>query len=284
MKRIVSLALIVVLALSCTSCVLVEAFIYGFQRGWEIGDCSNPDEHELLYDQIDLSSVYTPYATLYSLYMDAITHQNACSCDFNYSGLLEYMIYGKWESVSGYSIELRQFYYDYYDTVPFVWLSIYLPSIGFREYSVETENEKLIFYFADDDLEEKTKSLEITFAMDHIIVKNLLNGSTYNLFLDTSAEKVVTGLSMHAFDCITNNFDSFAYPEEIKILSCWVDFNDKTVNTVINYKNSSGESVEGEFVFYYENGVYGVDEVNHSYSDSNVDVEELNSKLKDEFK
>ena len=118
----------------------------------------------------------------------------------------------------------------------------------------------------------------ISFNSNSLSVYNKNNGSTYQLTLDTSYDKVQKGNAKLAYIYIAKKIFSFKYPASVKVTVCHVDYETKTVYATIQATNGFGGTNNTDYKLYEVNGKYYITEYSHNYS-TNIDLTELNQKL-----
>lgn len=277
MKKLLALILVMFTVLPLVAC-------NDSQQPTTTTTTTTPDDskHAELVGKINQTNIETTYAELYAIYTDSINHKAEHNCGLDLTYLLENMLYGEWKDNNNYYIDYTYIYEDYNNTRGDTWYGTNLPTskIGENTYYYYTEGreDKLVIGYEDKITEERTDNFIISFAENSIIVKNLINGSNYELFSSQGYEKVRKGNAKLAYICIAKKIFSFKYPESVKVTSCYVNYETQTVYARIQANNGLGGTINEDYKLYELFGSYYITEYSHNYS-TNIDLSELNQKL-----
>ena len=228
------------------------------------------------------------YAKLLSVYQEVLTHVEERECDMltdtAMDDFVKYLLNGKWTNEDGKYISYTYVYYDYENTYGGAWLGHNLPNskVDGNDYTYYTDikDGKLVIGYEDTITEEQTDNYIITFEEDRISVENLIDQKTYVLKSDPDYTKVVKDNAKYAYFCLAKQINTFKNPGAVKVVGCYVDHVEKVVYAVIESTNGYGGVDTQDYGLYESGGRYYIEEYNHNYS-TNIDLEELNAKLKE---
>ena len=240
-------------------------------------------EHSALMIEYYLSNVSTPYADLYALYNKLVEHTKENSCDIDYNQLLPFMLLGEWMDEGGNYIKYTFAYTDYFNTVGSAWYESNL-SRSFSSsnldyyYYLDVLDDKLVIGYQHKITGDKVDNYLISFKPNGIEIFNLNDNITYNLTLNNDYNKVQMDNAKTAYIYIATHINSFRVPSSVKVLSCYVDYQTKTVYAKIQAQNSYGVIKVDTYKLYEESGMCYIEQGEYSFS-TNIDLDELNKNL-----
>ena len=303
MKKKISIIIVLVLCtltfISCNGHVhswgewMVEKEATCEEEGIEIRSCECGEtitrsilpnaSHRELKDKIENSSFKMSYSELYSIYEDVIAHKNKSQCDFEISNLLQNMLYGEWKDSNDNFVSYTYIYSDYNNTLGSTWygtnLTTSMISGNTYYYYFNVEENNLIIGYKDKITEEGTDNFVISFNTDSISVKNKIDGINYNLTANKNYDKVQEGNAKTAYIYIAKNIFLFKAPNSVTITQCYVEYEEKVVYATIQATNGFGGTNNTKYKLYEIDGQYFIEEFNHDYYDTNIELTELNQKL-----
>ena len=243
-----------------------------------------------LLEKISSFNVESDYSEMYKEYKIIVEHYKEHNCDilneYKFKNLLKYMLYGTWQDKNDNKISYTYVYENYNDTYGSSWFNTTLPTSMKSDndyyYYMDYKNEKVVIGYQDQITEDKTDNYLISFKESNIHLEILINSKSYDLFLDSATEKVVKGNAKLAYIYIAKNIYNFKNPESVKVIQCYVDHKAKTVYAIIQASNSFGGTIKTKYMLWKNDATdsYYISEIQYSYNDSNVDLDELNKRLK----
>lgn len=98
----------------------------------------------------------------------------------------------------------------------------------------------------------------------------------------STTPKVEKGNAKLAYICIAKKIYNFKNPESVKVIQCYVEHKTKTVYATILASNGFGGTIKTKYILWKNDATdsYYIGENQHSYNDSNIDLDELNKRLK----
>lgn len=248
------------------------------------------DIDDSLIEKIALFNLESNYSEMYEEYKIIVEHSKEHNCDilneYKFKNLLTYMLYGTWQDKNDNKISYRYVYENYNDTYGSSWFYTTLPTSKKANndyyYYIDYKNEKAVIGYQDQITEEKTDNYLISFKESSIHLENLINNKSYDLFLDSTTPKVEKGNAKLAYICIAKKIYNFKNPESVKVIQCYVEHKTKTVYATILASNGFGGTIKTKYILWKNDATdsYYIGENQHSYNDSNIDLDELNKRLK----
>lgn len=227
---------------------------------------------------------------MFEEYETIVEHSKEHNCDilntYKFKDLLEYMLYGTWQDKNDNKITYIYVYKNYDNTRGSSWFNTTLPTSMKANndyyYYLDHKNENAIIGYKDQITEDKTDNYIISFKESSIHLENLINNKSYDLFLDKTTEKVEKGNAKIAYIYIAKKIYDFKNPESVKVLQCYVNHKTKTVYATIQATNGFGGTIKNKYMLWKNETTdsYYISENQHSYNDSNIDLDELNKRLK----
>ena len=252
------------------------------------GDTNDIDK--ALIGRISSFNRESDYSEMYNEYKAIVEHSKEHNCDilssYRFLELLEFMLYGTWKDESDNTLSYRYIYEDYANTRGSTWLSTTLPSSQKSNntyyYYTDCRDEKIIIGYKDKITAEKTDNYAISYEQSSICVENLNNGIFYNLVLDNTIAKIEKGNAKLAYIYIAKNIYGFKNPNSVEVTQCYVEYRTKTVYATIQGMNTYGGTIQTKYKLWKRESTdsYYITENNHSYQTRNIDIDELNKKLK----
>jgi len=148
-----------------------------------------------------------------------------------------------------------------------------------REYYYYTEYKegKLYVGFKDVITEIKTDNYEISFIKEGMVLTNLIDNITNVFIFDENSQVQIRDNARKAYEAIASVINQFNNPRSVVILRAYV--RGDVVNIYVSARNSFG----AERLNYYSVTKLGSNYTlreSTSFSINNIDLDELNSKLK----
>jgi hypothetical protein len=243
------------------------------------------------YNEVDTAfkkkvalSVDSQYTDMYAFYIAVKTvDEKYSNWNFGdmYEGILKLMFLGKWTSGNS-GVSYQKVYSDYANTISSDWFSNNLldSTIAGTAYYfyIHYENHKLIIGYQDRITNVETDNYQITFSANSISLYSLIESKTYTMSRDTTFTRVVRDNAKMAYEYTARVVSQFKDPQSLVIRKCYV-YPD---SGYIIIETSAANSVGGLVIKTYKvskigNEFYIVETSSISYS--NIDVEELNSKV-----
>ena len=240
-------------------------------------------QHSELSELITNLNREAPYAEKFTLYNSVIAHIAQHSCSLDIEPLLRKMLLGGWKDAQDNYIEYTYVYEDYSNLVGDYWFSTNLPSSKktgntYYYYSNVSGNGLSIGY-GDKITKAETENYLIFFVANGINVYCKINNKNYTMQINNSVTKVEKGNAKLAYECIAKKIDLFKNPSSVVVSQCYVDHEEKIVYATIQGTNGFGGTVTNKYKLYELSGYYFIDEIEHGYVNTNIDLEELNKKL-----
>lgn len=248
------------------------------------------DIDKTLIEKISSFNEESDYSEMYEEYKIIVEHSKEHNCDilssYYFKDMLEYMLYGTWKDEKGNIFSYTYVCENYYNTRASSWLHTNLPSSKKADniyyYYIGYRKEKIVIGYKDQITEAKTDNYVISYNQSSILVQNLNNNTFYNLSLDATVEKIQRGNAKLAYIYIAKNIYKFKNPGSVTVSQCYVEYSTKKVYVTIQAMNSFGGVIKTKYALWKNDTTdsYYIIEDQHSYNYSNVDLNELNSKLK----
>ncbi len=194
---------------------------------------------------------------------------------------LEELKYGNWVFDNS-SIKFTKQFTDFENTKSTTILNrrnLSDSRVSGRQYYYYTEYKegKLYVGFQDVITEIKTDNYEISFIKEGMKLTNLIDNSTNVFEFDENSQVQIRDNAKKAYESIASVINQFNNPRSVVILRAYVV--DDVVNIYVSARNSFG----GEILNYYRVTKLGSNYLlreSTSFSINNIDLDELNSKLK----
>ena len=220
------------------------------------------------------------YKQLFVLYSMARTHAVTHDCNildgWSYQHLLEEMIFRKWVDDRG--VRQLELSYNYENNC--YWLYNDLPCSNGETYRLSTDNGALIIIYGGKETGVEVENCYIYFYYDHMELFNRIDGKTYLLYREDIEEDKWDEDVETAFLHIVMNVYMFSCdPQSVEVNLCEVRGDE--VYARITGKDAKGLTVKNTFYFYVENGLSCYRIVDDYYVRNNINVVELNQRLKD---
>ncbi len=245
------------------------------------------EKHTDLINEIKNFNMESDYAKMYECYKKIVDHYKRSDCaivsDSYYKNLLESMLYGKWTDSKGNYLDYTYIYENYSNTEGDTWYGTNIPNSkkdGQYYYYTDFDKELLVIGYQDAATEEKKDNFRISFSENSLTLKNLINSKTYTLNRVKDYEKVVKGSAKLAYDYLAKKILDFKSPKTVKVTQCMVDNEKKYVYAVIEGENTYGGNTKTLYRLYEKNGSIRMEEITYQSVSTNIDVDELNQKLK----